>query len=74
MGLPSCFRVSGNFFFLLIERDDFKPLKFYMALCLCNQDETAEFLAQNTNHLSPLGHSAMSAVWISADPRGPLPH
>lgn len=43
MGLPSCFRVSDHFFFLLVERSDFEPLKICMTLCLSNQDETTEF-------------------------------
>lgn len=76
MGLPSCFRVSGDFFSLLVERGDFAPLKICIALCLSSdQDETTEFPTTE--------YKTAKSTWLFwlfccldlfADPRGSLPH
>lgn len=48
MGLPSCFRLSSHFFFLLVERSDIAPLKISIVLCLSTKMKQLNFPPQNT--------------------------
>lgn len=73
MGLPSWFRVSGHFFFLLVEWGGFAPLRSAQSYVYLTKTKQLNFSRQNTNQLSPFGLSGLSAVWISLQTPEGLP-